>query len=376
LLLLLVIDPLLIAAVANLPAIGYVSLAIAVAAPMIWGAHLNRMLGVLGALAIYFSLLTDSGIHWWVIDAAANWSAHAMIVVGVVLLAAWLYRLAHLREEMPDYHGAVPWRVARPSGGESSVQRSASANQVTRSPLIAWIIDIWLSGMPRALVVGDRRQFSRLLGYGFSPWPIELQAVALTLAIGGVTLFMTDFTSFGRQAGVGALNFYLFFATIMPGFQGGEWLDQRRPRVAVELFRPFSRPQLIDGLFVAILRNSIVYWLIMNFGILLAAWHVLGDRLKLEDIAMYAFLSSATTFATLGLALRIAVWPSQFIRLCFTLVMWMFMAPFVGWWLGRERYGDFPFVTLAVILAGIGKLLVANARKAWLNLELGWIRGL
>ena len=42
-----------------------------------------------------------------------------------------------------------------------------------------------------------------------------------------------------------------------------------------------------------------------------------------------------------------------------------------AWWRRTRSYGDFPFVVLAVILAGVGVLLIENARRAWLNLELG-----
>ena len=51
--------------------------------------------------------------------------------------------------------------------------------------------------------------------------------------------------------------------------------------------------------------------------------------------------------------------------------MWSMISPLAAWWLKRDSYGDFPFVVLAVILAGVGVLLVENARSAWLNLELG-----
>jgi hypothetical protein len=366
------IYPLFVAWYAHIDPVALVAITTAIAVPVIWGLQLQRTSLFFVGLIVFLSLYTERAQQWWFVDTAAHRPIQATIAaLGAALLAAWLRRLSQLNEEMDDYGTTMQWRVARPGGGEAIEQRRLAANQVRRSPLITWINDAWFARLPAGPTTRSTFQLAQLLRYGFGSWPVAISALFMTACMTATALFMFEFALVGHDSDVGMLNFMLFFAIIMPGFQAGEALAQRRRRVSSELLLPMSRPQLIDGLFTASAHNMIVYWLIMNAGFLLVAWHILGDRLTLEAAAMYVLLSLATAFVTLGLSTRIAVWRSQFLRLAFVMVMWLLMAPLAGWWLARDRYGDFPFVVLAVILAGIGTFLVANARQAWLNLELG-----
>jgi hypothetical protein len=211
----------------------------------------------------------------------------------------------------------------------------------------------------------------RLLLYGFGPWPTEFQAIVMTLMFAAVTVFMADFAYWAKGSEAGSLSIFLFFTTVMPGFLGGEALAQRRPRIAAELLRPLTRNQLIDGLFAAAARNAVVNWLIMNAGLLLVAWHVLGRQLTPPTIATYVLVSVATSFAAWGLSARMAVWQSHLKRLILMMFVWGAASGLVQVWLATGKTGEWPFVILAIVLAAIGALLVASARRAWLNLEIG-----
>jgi hypothetical protein len=396
------IFPLVLAWSGRIDPLALVAIAVAIGVPIIWGAHLNRASLILISLAAFYSIFTTIGSHWWfppqpalelppVAEAAASVSgsplgtpdsaletdaphhvAQSMIIfVGLLLLAVWLRRLQNLDEEADDYQSTIQWRVTRPGSGEASAGRRITAAQINRSPLIVWVNDAWFARLSSAPSPGGVPQLARLLRYGFGYCPTEIAAISMTIMVAAGTLFMAYYTFSGNTSRATTLNFFLFFATIMPGWMGGESLAQRRSRLAGELFRPATRPQFIDALFTAVARNSILYWLIMNFGFLLMARHLLGDSLTLKTAVMYAFLSAATAFMTLGLSLRIAVWRSQFLRLTTAMSLWLLLAPLAGWWLTRDKFGEWPFVLLAVVMAAAGAALLGYARKVWLNLELG-----
>jgi hypothetical protein len=239
-----------------------------------------------------------------------------------------------------------------------------------RSPVNTWIGDHWLARLPIAQIEGSQLRLPRLLLYGFGPWPVEFQAVFITMLIAALTVFMADFAYWAKEASVSSLNFFLFFTTVMPGLLAGESLAQRRPRIAAELLRPLTRLQLIDGLFSAAARNAVVNWLIMNAGLALVAWHVLG-RLTAQNIAIYMLVSVATSLAAWGLSARLAIWPSAFKRLFVVMFVWGAASGIAQAWLALSKGDGWPFAILAIVLAAIGALLVASARKAWLNLEIG-----
>ena len=63
----------------------------------------------------------------------------------------------------------------------------------------------------------------------------------MTAMLTAATLFMADVAFANQPTSAGSLNFFLFFAIIMPGFQAGEAVAQRRSRFALDLLRPVAR---------------------------------------------------------------------------------------------------------------------------------------
>jgi hypothetical protein len=285
---------------------------------------------------------------------------------------------------MPDYQNNMNWRVGRPGGGEVVEQRRATAAQICRSPLITRISDVWLARLP---VVDDRRgrpTFTKLLTYGFSPWPAEMSSLFVGLMMAIVTLFMADFAIVARNGTANMLNIFIFLATFMPAFSGGESLAQRRPRIATELLRPLTREQLVGGLFTAAARNTANGWLIQNTLLAIVAWHIVGSQFTPGSIIFYAILSAAAAFAMLGLSLRISVCQSQFKRLVAVMAPWSAAAAIGAGLAARSaaisrgatvtqwNFDNWPVLLVAALaFTGVGAALVASARRAWLNLELG-----
>ena len=57
----------------------------------------------------------------------------------------------------------MQWGVTRPGGGETVEHRRYTAGQVSRSPLITQINDVWLAGLPAPGTSTNVAQISRLL---------------------------------------------------------------------------------------------------------------------------------------------------------------------------------------------------------------------
>jgi hypothetical protein len=369
---LVVFYPLVIAWCTRIDPLGIVTLSLAMAAPYAWAAHANRMAWMLVPLAVFYSLMTERGVRWWIVDAPTHRLLNLVIIGGGgALLAAWVWRLSRLHEEKDDYHTPTAWRVSRNAGTEVPEQRRLAAEQVRRNRLMSWIGDAWHARLG-GYHGGSRMRLARLLQYGFCSVPAELHAVLMLAILIATMLFLTQWSYFARDSELGPLWLPVQFAIILPGMAIGTSLTRRRPRIAGELLLPVSRSDLIDGLFAASAWNALVLWLALNAGVALVAWPVLGDRLTPTFVAMFLLLSAAISLATFGLALRTALWSSLAMRLTVIIVGWIALAaPVLIWWAARGRYGDGPFVVAALLLAALGAALIYNARRAWLNLELG-----
>jgi hypothetical protein len=364
--------PVALARIAGFEPIGLLALACAMMAPAIWAAHFNRFLPVLVTLGVFYSLLTDWGLRWWVVDAAAHRPVHAMIVVtGVVLIAAWLWRLCHLTEEMDDYEGFHRFMLARRSGAEVVELRRMVASQIGRNRLMSWIGDAWHERLG-GYYGGNKTALVRLLRYGFAANPVEVQGIFMGAMFFAFALFMGQFSYVANSSGrFGGVWFLIVFAVLLPGHMAGETMAQRRGRIAAEMTLPLRRSDLIDGLFAAAVRNSVILWLMMNVVMVILVVTSL-PQMSLREPTLFLLFSGSALFASVGLSLRTAVWPSMFKRFISLWGIWMvFMVPTMAWWFQRNEVGDAPFLLIPIALVAFGALFFRSARRAWLNLELG-----
>ncbi len=369
---LVLVYPLLLARAGRFDPLGLVALSLAIAAPYAWGAHTSRGPWMLVSMVVFFSMMAEWGVRWWVVDASAHWPIHALIIAcGVVLLSAWLWRMGRLREEMDDYQTTVSWGSSRKAGAEVPEQRRLVAARMDRHRLLSWVGDTWLTGIGG--YHGHRRlRLARLLRYGFGSIPTELHGLFILLMLAAMAVLFTHLSHDSGRLGLGGLLLPVQFAILMPGMSVGQLLARRRPRLASELLCPLSRREWVDSLLVASAWNSVVWWLIMNVGLVLVAWPILGDRLTPAIVAMFLLLSVTIALVLFGIALRTAFWNSlamRFILVAFAFVI--LMASVAVWYGLRNQYGDGPFVVMALVLAAVGAGLVVNARRAWLRLELG-----
>lgn len=364
--------PLLLASAGRFAPAGLLALSLAVAAPYAWGAHTNSVAWILVAVAVFFSLMAEWSVRWWIIDAPSHRPAHLLIIAcGMALLTAWLRRLSRLREEMDDYQTTTSWRGSRKAGTEAPEQRRLAAAFVNRHPFFSWISD---SRLARLGGYHDHRRmrFARLFRYGFGPVPTELSTLFILAIMMTPAILFTQLGYASRTPGIGALLLPVQFAIIMPGMAVAGDLARRRPRLAGELLFPLSRSEWVDGLLAASSWNALVSWLILNAGLVCVAWPILGNRVAPTLVVMFLLLSAAIALVLFGIALRTSFWDSMALRLGVLIVAFMVMMAPVSVWYGlHDRYGDRPFIVMALALAAVGAGFVASARRAWLRLQLG-----
>lgn len=367
-----VLYPSVLAGLAGVAPLGLIALAMAIGVPALWGAQLNRFSAMLISLLVFYSLLTDWGLHWWVINASSHHGVFALIAVtGVVLVIAWLVRLCELTEEMPDYQNVYVAMLARRTGSEAVEQRRIVATQVGRNQLMARVGDWWFNRIG-GYYGGSKAGLVRILRYGFSPAPIEVQGLFIAMMIISIGLFFSKFSILAKAgSNFGAMIMFIQFSVLMPAQAAGELLAQRRLRMAWEMLLPLSRPQLIDGLLTAAARNAFVMWLMMNAALAVVVG-LQDNPVSLGTFSMFLLMSVSTMFATMGIALRVAIWSSLAKRMALIIPSCLiFVIPIALWWNLRENFGDWPFMIVAAGVVAFGVGLLYEARRMWLQLELG-----
>lgn len=367
-----VLYPWLLAGVSGAEPLGFIALAMAIGVPALWGAQLNRFSAMLISLLVFYSLLTDWGLHWWVIDASSHRGVLAFIVVtGIILALAWLWRLCELTEEMPDYQNVYALMLARRTGSEAVEQRRIVASQVGRNQVMARVGDWWFNRIG-GYFGGSKAGLVRLLRYGYSPNPIEVQGLFIAMMIISIGLFFSKFSILAKAgSNFGAMFMFIQFSALMPAQAAGELLAQRRPRMAWEMLLPLSRSQLIDGLLAAAARNAFVMWLMMNAALAVVVG-LQDEPVSWGTLSLFLLMSVSTMFATMGIALRVAIWPSMAKRMVLLIPSCLiFVIPIALWWNLRENFGDWPFLIMAAGVVAFGVGLLYEARRMWMKLEIG-----
>lgn len=373
LLMMMVFYPMMLARISRMEPLGLLALTFAIGAPSIWAAQTNRFWPMLVSMGVFYSLLTEWGMKWWIAESELHRSWHATIaIVGAILVCVWLRRICVVDEEWDDYQNNYQALLARRTGSEAIEQRRVVASAVGRNPMMSRIGDWWHARLG-SYYGGSKLGLIRLLRYGSGVTPSEVNALFMLGFFAAYCLFLSKFVSSPDKVGgaLGGVWFFVIFMIFLPGHMAGELLAQRRPRIANELFLPLSRQQLVDGLIAASAYNSIVVWLIMNFGLGILVSSI-GAEITLQTAAMFLLLSASTGIAAMAVSLRIAVWPSRMKRF---LVAWISMMalipPLAAWWATRDDFGDAPFLAMSGVMLAIAAVLFQKARQAWLELELG-----
>jgi hypothetical protein len=237
-----------------------------------------------------------------------------------------------------------------------------------RTWLIGRLSDWWYSQIG-GYYGGGRAGLERLLRYGFSAVPIETQGLFFAVMAICISVFFMQFSFIREGGGVGMAFFVLQFGVLMPGQLAGEFLAQRRPRIAYEMLLPVSRTQLVDGLLAVSIQNTARMWLIMHvtLGIGLV---IIEQPVTLRTAVVFLLLSATVTGAETGVSLRVSMWPSMAKRMLVSALAWVvLLPPLVVWAVNSKKLDAWPFILIAAALVAAGFWALRAARRAWMNLE-------
>lgn len=362
--------PLLLTRSLGVSLLGLMAFSLAMGAPALWGAQLNRFSLSFVSLAVSYTIFAEWGQRFWIVDAPIYRNVHlAIVLMGIVAVSAWLWRLSHLTEEDEDYLNVMHPMLARRTGSEAVEQRRVVATMVRRNWLMSHVSDWWY-GRIKGYYGGSPSDLARLLRYGSSAVPAEVNGLFFVLMAVCMVIVFKQFDFFPQNAATfGSAFFLIQFGVLMPATIAGEQMAQRRPRIANELLLPLSRTQLIDGLFAVSIRTSAMLWLMMHvtLGLALA---ITDQPVTLRKAVVFVILSATTMLAAMGMSLRFSVWPSQGKRLCVMIISLLaLLPPLFACAATQDPAYDLVFIALAAVLAAVGLWGLKSARWAWLELE-------
>lgn len=295
-----------------------------------------------------------------------------MLIVAWAGIVYYMFRLATLREEEPFYERARDETQKVRSDGSTGLTRA----QFKRLGRWWFISDRWHAHLGGFHHDAPARVI-RLLRYGFGSQPVELTALWYSLAILAFVLFATppreEIEYPFSSPHLGLLLLPAISVSLAPMVLGGGALEKRRPRLANELLFPLTRCQLVRYLFLAAAWNSAIFWglgCVAGAAILLITLPI--EALSFPLIATAFVLCTACAIAAFGLSLYFIMWEEVVPRIVFlSFVVGGNLTLLLSWWTMRKDTGDSAWCLVAMIILGLGILMIRNAFKTWQKLELG-----
>jgi hypothetical protein len=365
--------PLAIARGAGFGALGATACAITIAVPYIWAMHASNFLVGAIAFAAFYSLLTRPGAAFWLLPQHAVQFApvHAALLVGGWAgFAGWLWRLAQLREEMPDYQ--IPTQAQ--AGSATRLERSSANRQIAQylrtHASSRWLCDWWhdrLIGV-RATSLELRM---RLLRYGFAPIPAEVSALLMGAIFFAILFFLAKVSWMSNVNSPNKLFPMLIVLILLPSSKQGHLLAGRRARMSRELLLPLPRQRYIDGLLLVSAREAIVSWVVLHLVLVTLMAIVFPRMLTPRNVMAVTLMSLAAQVFMFGVQSWTARNPSGNARLIAAMVGIIPAMILVGLALGALEQ-DAPLLALipTAVMAAAGAWINAGARHRWLIAEL------
>ncbi|NOY40833.1 MAG: hypothetical protein GXP26_03210 [Planctomycetes bacterium] len=375
--LILLANPLCLAMGAGLSTPGTLAYALLLGGATLWGMQPGRGIFMLPTMVIFFSGMTSAGINFWFAVPNQFTALHgAMAVTGGAMVLGWLWRLSMLHEEMDDYQ-IVP--LGTPGGHsrmERAEQRKLLGRVSARHNIIQALADRWHDRLHHLTERPQTR--SQLLQYGFGRLSGETQALIAGLAFAAYGIFLSQlsFVNGGRMGPAsGFVVMAIQFAMMGPAVITGLRMMLRLPRMAQELLRPATREEYLDGLLLAMAKQTGWLWLALQIGLLamILSTGAFPDENLWGSAMPYLLISLTAQVPTLGLSLWLARKGSMWRIILGLYAAMIFHGAVLGaWWWGRKQIGDLLFVTVAtIVLLTLGAMLITWARRAWLREELG-----
>jgi hypothetical protein len=371
--LILIVNPICFSLVCDRSMLGCIACALIFGGILIWETQPGRFFLALPGIAIFFTGMTEAGRQFWFATPNRFDALHgALAITGGAMVIGWLWHLSRLTEEMDDYQvRPMGW-----AGGFSRIERAEQRKFVgrvmARRSIMQTLADRWHDQLARLPANPQRRP--RLMHYGFGRISGVARAFLAGLGFALYALFM-NLLYFSQDGGPGPASGMMLMTVAIPALMAGWLMMQRLPRMAHELLWPATRAEYIHDLFLATAKQSLWMWVAIQIPILaiVMSTGALADENRPVLVVSYLLVSLAAQLPAFGFCLwiirKFSVW-----RLFLGLYAVMFFQILVlgVWWAGRKECGDLLVVAIIiVVLLALGAKMIAWARRAWLQLELG-----
>jgi hypothetical protein len=367
----LILWPLLVAFLGGFNPLGCLACVLAIAIPYLWGTHWSRMAPSIPAFLTFLSLMTEAGRHFWLASDARDqfFVIHGCIVIAAVaVFAIWLVRLAALREEMDDYN--IPVHVQ--SGSATRMERSQTNRNLARhflkNSLSRSSTDFWhdrLEGRHERSVAGRQR----LLRYGFSALPLEVQGLLMTVLMGS-TMIVCAYLLRGDSTGGGWSVMPLVLFGTWPALNVSQMLAMRRARMSQELMLPLTRVQYIDGLVSVAATATAIMWLLLHviLGVVVAFSY---SQLPAAPMTVLFVATSLCVQPYLfGVNAYTARFQSGTARIVVAMIALFPAMLAAGGVVGLAQINYVGAVAVAILFALVGAWVCQGVRKLWREEEL------
>jgi hypothetical protein len=375
---LLVANPLLLSYRGGISIAGSLAFTLLLGGSYLWGVGFDRGWMALPCMAIFFSPYIPAGNHFWFSDEQPYRLAHTgLVIVGLTLAIGWLWRIAHLDEEMSDYQTNINIGWLRHSRLESAELRKYEGRRAARKGLGSWFADRWHDRLPWPVLVPSEKKPSlkrpssktKLLRYGFTSISPAQQALGVTCFVVLFTMMMFQFKSWQKNPSLSVVAMPFFSVMVIPAGATLLQFARRRSRMAHELLYPLTRTEYIDGLLRAAGRQFLFLWIAtqVTLGIVVKIGTTHLVEMTFPALISYAFFSAATQLVGFGCILWLARFSNGFVYIVGIYFVVGIQALLFATWRNPSPLGTF---LLGLALA-LGVALIVHSRRLWLETELG-----
>lgn len=371
--------PAIVAVQTSLSISGCVAYSMVLAALAIWGMHTFRQSLMFAGIAVMFAPAVGQLAPFWTGENLGSTPWHLVrlgfLGLGILLTAAWLWRLTAMTEEHDDY--IIPaFGAAGQSRMEKSEFRRNVARQLSRGKIGGLLTDIWHNRIPH-LPTATLSEKLRLLRYGFLNLPPLVIGMVFILPLFIAFLGVYSwFVTHGEGVNLDNLSEMILFQSmifgLMPSIMLCQSLAARQPRLQQELMLPLSRQQFVGGLFSTLRRELVIQWGLFLCIVLAITLQFSPNSITYTRLLILPLAIGVGITLSFGLLSRYALAKSPLAKIVIMLV-----ALYAAIAAAAAVYAVAEFVHLAaglaigVVLLAVAAATVRWAYRHWLTAELG-----
>jgi len=289
-----------------------------------------------------------------------------LIFAGWAMSAFNLHRLTTIREDSRVYLRLLNY-AQQVSSSTKRGDTSQPSHQVTN-----WLYERCVVTTSR-FHNGNPYRLIHLLQRGVGSVPAELQAICcVVLAIAAWLMMRPDGTEVVADPITSMPLIFAIAACLLPGIFASASLMHHRFHLSKQVLLPLKRKRLIDCKLLTVAWNTLLLWLSLGLATLVTIWDFPGLQLTIPLAIGFLVLSLSIAVVQFAVGMSIALSKSNFVQQ-FTFIVFPLgeLVLVLFWWAQRDALTDLPFMVLAGFALALATVVIGNARRAWMEVEVG-----